>query len=335
MREIAGSIVDWVGEAGVIGFIDVLKKYPYFKREFNQTLEEIARVRPDAVVLIDYPGFNQRLAAALKKRDPSIRVFYYISPQVWAWHRGRIPKMARTIDLMLCIFPFEKPLYEDSGLRSEFVGHPMVDSLGPMRTASGRDETLIGLFPGSRSKEVSKILPSMLEAAKRIRESRVGIRFEVAAASNKLADLIQQKVSEAGASDWCSVLTGKYYALMQRAGCGMVASGTATLEAAVIRMPYILVYRVAWLTYLVARLVVRVKFLGIVNILAEHEVVREFVQGDAEPNAMADEMLRLANDPAAREQLGEELDDVVHLLGEGGASDRAADRILDEIRCEG
>jgi lipid-A-disaccharide synthase len=243
--------------------------------------------------------------------------------------------MARTIDRMLCLFPFEKPLYENSGLRTEFVGHPMVDSLGPKRTAEGRDDALIGLFPGSRTKEVTKIFPAMLAAAKRMRASRGDLRFEVAAASDRLAEQLRREVEAQRATEYCTVLTAAHHSLMQRASCGMVASGTATLEAAVIRMPYILVYRVAWLTYRVARLVVQVKYLGIVNILADREVVREFIQDDAEPGAMADEMLRLANDPEAREVLGRTLDEVVGLLGEGGASGRAADAILDVIATRG
>ncbi len=333
MQEIVGSnhLDDWIEEAGVIGFIDVLKKYPFFKREFDRTVDAILELRPDAVLLIDYPGFNQRLAAALKKRKRSLRIIYYISPQAWAWHRSRIPKMARTIDLMLCIFPFEKAIYEDSGLRTKFVGHPMVDALGPKRVVSGREENLVGLFPGSRAKEVSKIFPVMLGAAVRMHASRPELRFEVAAASEKLGNLIRALVERAEAGAYCRVVERRHMALMRRASCGMVASGTATLEAAVLRMPYCLVYRVAWLTALVARCVIQVKYLGIVNILADREVVREFLQEDATPEAISEEMLRLANDPKARERLAESLDELVAKLGDGGASERAAEAILAEI----
>jgi lipid-A-disaccharide synthase len=333
MRHIADreQLNDWIEEAGVIGFVDVLKKYPYFKREFDRTVDGILNLRPDAVVLIDYPGFNQRLAAALKQRDRSIRVIYYISPQAWAWHRSRIPRMARTIDLMLCIFPFEKAMYEDSGLRTEFVGHPMVDALGSKRVISGRDENLIGLFPGSRSKEVSKIFPIMLGAAECMHVSRPELRFEVAAASEKLADLIRAPIERAGAQSFCRVVVRQHVDLMQRASCGMVASGTATLEAAVLGMPYCLVYRVAWLTALVARRVIQVKYLGIVNILADCEVVKEFLQENATPEAISEEMLRLVNDPEARERLSGSLSAVVARLGGGGASERAAEAIISEM----
>ncbi len=139
---------DWIGRAGVIGIIDVVKNYGYFRRQFAVALGEIAREKPDAVVLIDYPGFNLRLAAALKKAGSAAKVIDYISPQVWAWNRGRIPGMARILDLMICIFPFEKPLYEQSGLKTVFVGHPMLDSLAEKRIEAGREENLLGALPG-------------------------------------------------------------------------------------------------------------------------------------------------------------------------------------------
>ena len=169
MQGLAPAIQDWSGEA-VVGLWDVLKKYGYFKRQFDAMLAEIAERKPDAVVFIDYPGFNLRMAKALRKRANSPRLIYYISPQVWAWNRRRIPQMARTLDLMLCIFPFEKALYEQSGLPTVFVGHPMLDTLAAKKDpdAFPREKDLIGLFPGSRSREVSKIFPIMVAAAEAI-----------------------------------------------------------------------------------------------------------------------------------------------------------------------
>ena len=139
----SAPFTDWAGEA-VVGLWDVLKKYGYFKAQFDRMLGEVARLQPDALILIDYPGFNLRFAKAARAAHPRMKIIYYISPQVWAWNRGRIPKMARYLDLMLCIFPFEKPLYEASGLRTEFVGHPMLDSLAARRTGVARDAALVG-----------------------------------------------------------------------------------------------------------------------------------------------------------------------------------------------
>ena len=153
----------------MVGLWDVLKKYGYFRAQFDRMLREIVEAKPDAVLFIDYPGFNLRLAKALRKPAPQLRLFYYISPQVWAWNRGRIPKMARILDLMLCIFPFEQPLYEKSGLHTVFVGHPMLDSLAGKRME--REPDLVALLPGSREKEVRKIFPVMIAAAKILRHA--------------------------------------------------------------------------------------------------------------------------------------------------------------------
>src|SRR3954469_4849318 len=152
MKALAGDAIhDWADEA-VVGLWDVLKKYGYFRGQFNRVRAEIERVQPDAVVFIDYPGFNLRLAHALRARRMKAKLIFYISPQVWAWHRGRIPKMARDLDLMLCLFPFEEPLYAASGLKTVCVGHPLLDSLAAKRGAFERTSNLVGLFPGSREK---------------------------------------------------------------------------------------------------------------------------------------------------------------------------------------
>ena len=167
MKAIAGkSFHDWIQHAGVVGLWEVLKNYGYFRRTFDETMREIENHQLAAVVLIDYPGFNLRLARALRRRLPKSKIIYYISPQVWAWNRGRIKDMARWLDLMLCIFPFEAELYNKSGLRTIFVGHPMIDRLRGLKIDTARDPNLIALFPGSRHREVRKIFPIMLESAR-------------------------------------------------------------------------------------------------------------------------------------------------------------------------
>ncbi len=325
-----GKVRDWVDEAAVVGLWEVLKKYGYFKREFERVRAEIRELRPDAVVLIDYPGFNLRLAKVLREDGMKTRIVYYISPQVWAWNRGRIPKMAKYLDLMICIFPFEKALYEESGLRTVFAGHPMVDRLNALRTGEARDPQLVGFFPGSRTREVAKLFPVMLETAKRMRRSRPELRFAVAAASEKMAALMRGMLGE-GDAGLCQITVGSAYALMQRAGCAAVASGTASLEAAFFGLPYVLVYRVSGMTYRAARLLMKVPFLGMVNILAGREVVREFLQDDCTAPQIADELLRLGNDPEAAAALGDELRELTAVLGGGGAHDRAAEAIVAEL----
>jgi lipid-A-disaccharide synthase len=327
--ESGGTLDNWIAEAGVLGLWDVLRHYGYFKRKFEALLDELAANPPEAVILVDYPGFNVRLAKAIRKRKIPARVIYYISPQVWAWNRRRIPEMARALDLMICIFPFEKTIYETSGLPTVFAGHPMAEELRPIPPAD-RDETLFGLFPGSREREVRRIFPAMAGAAALIRQSRPEIRFEAAAATTAHADIIRAMAREAGVG--IAVTTGAARDLMRRAAAGLVCSGTATLEAGCLGLPYALVYRVATLTYEVGLRLIRVNHLGMVNILANRPVVREFIQHDATPAALADEGLRLLNSLEAREHLSSELASVTSILGgEPGnpASLRAARAVLE------
>jgi lipid-A-disaccharide synthase len=325
------TIADWSDAAAVVGLWEVVKRYGYFRAEFNAALDEIAAAKPDAVVLIDYPGFNLRLARTLRQRSPSVKIIYYISPQVWAWHRGRIAQMARYLDLMLCIFPFEAALYNASGLPTIFVGHPMIENLARRRTGEARDPNLVGLFPGSRSREVKKILPVLMESARQILAHHPGTRFEIAAASAALAPEIERIRRRFSLADRVRVVTGDSSGTMQRAAAGMVASGTATLESAYFRMPFVLVYKVSWPTYFAARLMMRTRFLGMPNVLADREIVPEFLQYEARPKAIADAVIRLTEDSISREEMVAEFDGVIAKLGETGASEKAARAIIAEL----
>lgn len=325
MRALVGErLHDWADEA-VVGLWDVLKKYGYFRRQFRRMLAELAALRPEALVLIDYPGFNLRLAHAARQALPGLKIIYYISPQVWAWNRGRIPKMARDLDLMLCLFPFEQPLYEKSGLRAVVVGHPLLDSLQARVTGRPREECVVGLFPGSREKEVRKIFPIMLRSMAELRSRQPAARFEAAAASPELARLMEGMIADLGAE--CVVSLRNSHELMQRAAVGMVASGTATLEAAYFGLPLVILYRVSWLTWVVGKRLVKVPFLGMPNLLAGREIAREFLQDAAEPAAIARELDRLLGNPAARSAARDDLAGVIAKLGERGAAGRAAEAI--------
>src|SRR5437588_11816296 len=326
------KLTDWVNDAAVLGLWEVIKKYGYFREKFYETLDEIRESKPDAVVLIDYPGFNLRLARALRKQPAKGKIIYYISPQVWAWNRGRIKKMARFLDLMLCIFPFEADLYNKSGLRTVFVGHPMVERLRARKIDVERDPNLIGLFPGSRPREVRKIFPILVETACELSEQKPNLHFEIAAASEPLAAEISRRLRDMGTrQELFQVVTGETAATMQRASFGIIASGSATLEAAYFRLPFALVYKVAWPTYLAARLVVNVKYLGMPNVLADKEVAPEFIQHRARPDVIAKTVLQLINNPTARDRMISEFDRIVAKLGEGGASEKAARAIVEEL----
>ena len=336
MRSLAGGkFRDWIDDTAVVGLWEVIRRYPFFRRQFQSTVSEIDAVPPSAVVLIDYPGFNLRLAHALHLKFPELRIIYYISPQVWAWNRRRVSQMAQSIDLMLCIFPFEPELYKASGLRAIFVGHPIMSVVPSGNAAPPRDDQLVGLFPGSREREVKKIFPVMRQAALELSHQNRDLRFVVSAASEPLAELIRGDLYSKQATGKFSIATGDARSVMGRVNVGMVASGTATLEAALSKLPFVLIYRVAWLTYLAARLVVKVKYLGMPNVLANREIVPEFIQHKAQPRAIAAAVARLLTDKTERSQMLTDFACVAQKFGRGEAGVNAAEAIVTELRHAG
>ncbi len=326
MAEIAGSgLRDWVEDSAVMGVWEVLKRYGWFKKRFGEMLNDLKAFPPDVLLLIDYPGFNLRFAEAVKRECPNTRLVYYISPQVWAWHKGRIPKMEQMLDEMLCLFPFEQPIFQSAGLKTTFVGHPLVDELAEKRLPDAvRDEKLVGLFPGSREREVARLFPMMIESAELLRAWHSDLRFEVPAASFQLAEQIHHLLEEAEAGGWITVTMGGSHALMQRACCAVIASGTATLEAACYGLPYCLVYRVAPLTYMLAKMLVKIKDIGLVNILAGERVVEEFVQSDANALHVSRSLRAFLENPEKREALQIRLAETAAKLGDSGTHERAA-----------
>jgi lipid-A-disaccharide synthase len=323
---------------------DVLKNYGYFRQKFHAMLAAIREKKPDAVVLVDYPGFNLRLARTLRDTGYQGKILYYISPQVWAWNRGRIPKMARFLDLMICVFPFEAPMYQASGLPTVFVGHPLLEALAAKRGGIERETHLLGLFPGSREREVKRNFPVMLEAARLVAEKMPGIRFEASAASSSRAESMRKLA----AGFPVEIREGNAHELMQRATAGIVCSGTATLEAAFFGLPYCLIYKTAWLTFEIGKRLVDVNALGIVNILNNYRLnpppnpalpakpaphlVREFIQNDATAEALAKESLRLLQSKSTREELRSQLTDIISLLKAKGASERSATTLLRSLQ---
>ena len=328
MRAVAGDgMRDWVEEAAVMGLWEVLKRYGWFKERFAEMLAEVKALKPKVLVLIDYPGFNLRFAEAVKTALPQTKIIYYISPQVWAWNKGRLPKMARLLDEMLCLFPFEKAIFEGAGLATTFVGHPLVDELEEERSGEPRESDLVALLPGSREREVARLFPMMLEAARRLTVKRPGTRFEARGASPKLTAKMRELVEGAAMSETVTVQEGGAHELMQRAACGVVASGTATLEAAYFGLPYCLVYKVAWPTYVVARAVVKIEHIGLINILAGGKVVEEFIQSEADPLHVEQSLARFLDDDVHREETRQKLLATASKLGGPGAHLRAASAI--------
>jgi lipid-A-disaccharide synthase len=315
MREAGMKLSLDLTEHAVVGLVEVLKNYGKFRKIFRRLVREAEQRRPDAVVLVDFPGFNLRFAAQMKKRG--IKVIYYISPQLWAWHAGRAKQIERDVDLMLTIFPFEKAWYAEHApkLRVEFVGHPMAERLP--QSAEKREDRLVLLLPGSREREVAKIFPVM---ARVIGRMPADVKFVAAAVNEQSAAMMRHPR--------VTVEVGNAHEWMQRAALAITASGTATMECAFFGCPMLIVYKVNWLTYLIGRMVVKVNWLGMPNVIAGRAIVPEFLQHDAQPERIAAAALELLEDTAKRDTMQRELAAVVNSLGGPGASERAARLIL-------
>ena len=329
MRKIGGSeIDDWVDDAAVVGLWEVLKRYRWFKKRFASCLSDIKKWKPDVLLLIDYPGFNLRLAKQVKEHCPDTKIVHYVAPQVWAWNQKRIPQIAASHDLMLCLFPFEVEIFKSAGLHTVCPGHPLVDELEEKRISTSRSSKLLGLFPGSRAREVNKLFPLMLDVAAEIAQRHPDMKFATAAASEKVKLAMTQILEGHSLHEHVEIQLGNSQVLMQQATLGMVASGTATLEAAYYGMPYCLVYKVAWPTYLVARQVVTLPHIGLINILAQKELVPEFIQGEANPDKISLWLNEMIAHPEKQALLSERLLETANTLGKPGVHQRAAQEII-------
>jgi lipid-A-disaccharide synthase len=321
-------------EMDVLGIAEVLKRYPFFKRTFNEVLAEAGKRKPDAALLVDYPGFNLRLARELKKRG--IKVLYYVCPQVWAWNRGRIPKMAEIIDRLMVIFTFEVEVFKDVDLKVDFVGHPMVDELREFRAKepeplpwNGRKK--IALLPGSRKQEIIYILPRLLAAAKLMEDSRPDISFLIPVPERRLAlvESILQKASKAPRN--LAIVAGQAREVLKQADAAFVASGTATLEAALLSCPTVLVYRGSFLNYLFVRALIRIPWLGIANIVSGKEIMPERLQQHMRPIELVATINPLMNDTPSRAAMLENFKALEKMLGTGRPAGRVAAIIAEEI----
>ena len=315
----------------MIGITEIVGGLPRAYRAFRALLAEVDRRRPRLAVLIDFPDFNLRLAKQLKKRG--IRVIYFVSPQVWAWRRGRLRQLKARIDKMLCIFDFEEAIYRAAGIPVEYVGHPLVDRARPQTTreqffsALGLEPATatVALLPGSREKEVSHILPTMLEAAHRLSLTRK-IQYVVAAAPTLDNPWMENAVGESWTGNaTLRVASHATYDALQYCEVAIVASGTATIEAALLERAMVVVYRVSPLTWRLGKLLVRVPFYSMVNILAGKAVVPELIQSDFTATNLASRVEYLLDYPQAREEMMKEFRALKCRLGSGGAIERAAD----------
>jgi lipid-A-disaccharide synthase len=330
MRAAGVDIVTDYSDVSVVGITEILSHLPSLLRAMRRLVSEAERRKPAFAILTDFPGFHLRLARKLKYRG--IKNIYYICPQLWAWRPWRVRVVRRRFVQALCIFPFEEKFYGDAGVPVRFIGHPLVGAVQASldRTAFCRKQGLdpqgriVTILPGSRAAELGQHLPILCEACLRIhREAQT--QFVIAAAPG--ADT--QCLREGWAGELpVKIVIGETYDALAAGDAAVVSSGTATIEAALLDVPMVVVYRVTPLTALLARPLVRTPFFSMVNLIAGKRAVPELIQDDFTPDRVADEILRLLNDQSAREALRRDLAEVRHRLGPPGAVDRAADVIV-------
>jgi len=328
MRAEGVELLQHTDKMSVMGILEVLKQYRFFKSVLKQVLAEVDQRKPDAALLVDYPGFNLRLAAELKKRG--VKVYYYISPKVWAWNKKRIPKMAKIIDRLMVIFPFEVDVFKGSGLQVDFVGNPLVTQIDEVLSKTRKElpwqsERRIALLPGSRKQEIERILPTMLEAAKKLDAQFADLSFIIATPNGRIETIVNHQISQClEKPSRLDVICGNARELMLQAEAAIVTSGTATLETALIGTPHILVYKTSALTYWFARTVIKVSHIGLVNIVANRTVCPELIQRDATSEALAAATAKLMTDTPERKSMLEGYDEVRRLLGTKEAAENVA-----------
>jgi lipid-A-disaccharide synthase len=331
MAEAGVELLEDVTAAAVVGGTEAFGRLPRLYRAFRTLSAALVTRRPDAVVIIDFPEFNLRLARAARRAG--VPVVYFIPPQIWAWRGGRIRTIGRRVSLVLAVFPFELPMYRRAGVPVQFVGHPVVDAVAgaPSREAArrligaDRDATIVGLLPGSRREEIDRILPLMRDTLARVARERPDARFALG-----LAPTVDRAVVARGLAGGppVNIVTGGAYAVMRASDVLLVASGTATLEAALLGTPMVVVYRLSRLTEAMARWLVRVPWISLANIVLGRAVVPELYQSTATVRNLTTETLRLLDDPSAANGQRAAFAELAQELGDSGVGARAARWVL-------
>lgn len=318
----------------VMGFFDVLRKLPKFLKLKRLILEKINAHKPDAIIFVDFSGFNLRLAKTINKRLPSV---YYVSPQVWASRETRVKCIRKFITKMIVLFKFEEEFYRQRGIQALCAGHPLVDIVKPALQKQelidnfrlSENKKTIALLPGSRKQEIKLILPIMLKAARLINKQIPDTQFIIAKSPQLDAQIYQNECKRSDLD--IKIIDGKTYDCLKIAAASLVCSGTATLEAAIMQKPFVIVYKMNLLNYLLYRPQVKIPHIGIVNIVAGREIVPEFIQFNARPKMIAGSIVELLQKPDRASRMIKDLAEVKSSLGEPGAAGRAAKLILDFI----
>ena len=312
----------------VVGITEVFVKLRAILKALRGLKRSLQREKPDLVILIDFPEFNLRLAKIAHRRG--IPILYYISPQVWAWRPKRIRLIAQLVRKMVVLFPFEVPLYEAAGVDVEWVGHPLLDIVKPTLPKEkayqqfGLDpkQRTIGLLPGSRSHEVERLLPPLLASAHLLQKEIPDLQFVIPLAPGIPKTILTSRMKNISVP--VKVVEGFTYDVMNLSDLLITASGTATLEGAILGKPMIIIYKVSFPSYWIGRALIRVDHIGLVNLVAEKEIAPELIQKDVNPQRIADEALRILRDPILSRKMSESMGEVCQKLGKPGAAQRAA-----------
>jgi len=309
-----------IKETAFMGLLDVLKNLCAIKENLNYCKQDILRYKPDALILVDYPGFNLKIARFAKQQG--IKVFYYISPKVWAWNKSRVTKIKRYVDELLVIFPFEVDFYHKYGMKVTYVGNPLLDEIGKgnFSFSCSTEKLIIALLPGSRKQEIEDILPEMLTIVKHYPNHQ----FVIAATNNFSKQYYQSFIKEKNVK----LVFDETYGLLSNATAALVTSGTATLETALFKVPQVVCYKTNWITYCLAKNLIEIKYLSLVNILMDKLVVKELIQKELNKNRIKMELDILLND---NKEILTDYDKLIELLNKKGASKNAAQFILKSI----
>ncbi len=328
MKEAGVEVVYDIVELAVVGFVEVLKHLKVFKKVLEKLLILLDVRKPDAVILVDYPGFNLRFAKYAKEKN--IPVIYYISPQLWAWGKGRIQEIKKYVEKMVVIFGFEEELYREAGVKVNFVGHPFLDIVKP---GWKKEETIkhlhlnhhskkIALLPGSRQKEIERHLPVMLASCEKIKTQIPDVEF-ILSRRRELDKSIYNKIISRSTIKPHS-LEDRPYEIMDISDIVIVSSGSATLETAIMEKPMIIVYKTSFLTWFLARNMIKIPNIGLVNVVAGKKIVPELIQFNATAENIAKETLSILNNKELQKDIRQNLRKVKEKLGERGATERAA-----------
>ena len=330
MREAGANILFDITDTDIVGFTEAISHLKRLKKLFQSLLSLIDREKPDGAILIDYPGFNLRLGTRAKKKG--IKVIYYISPQVWAWGKRRIKEIASSVDKMIVVLPFEEEFYSHEKIKVEFVGHPILDIIETFPSEEVVSEK-VAILPGSRQQEVKRHLPLMLDAASLMRKERPRLFFVVLLAPSIAPSEIAGIPLPEGVRiiNLAQVASKKKYEIMASASLLLVASGTATLEGACVGTPMLIMYKVSLLSWLLGKVLLKIPYIGLVNVVAEKKIVPELLQFDASPKKIAKTALELLGNKKKMDTMKKELKEVKAKLGTPGASKRAASIILKEM----